>query len=382
MIKMQQHQSIAAYAEITKLLATDRERRYFSVTSIAVSGDGSTLIIGCQNDEKNKGWTFIYVKKEAGWIQQAKLEPIEEKIGDCFGATVDISFDGNTAIVGAYGDDDFRGAAYIFNRSGTIWSQQTKIVSEERTTDDYFGMYVKISHSGDVVAINTEKETGFRNDTYIFVKIGSVWAEEAKLPGSEEIRDNAVSLSGDGSTVVTELWEDTDDICIFNREGDTWSLQSKITLPPALSGHNNGHSIVISADGSTIAIGSYRHDSFKGAVYVFTKVKNEWVLQAKIAAADGAEGDRLGLSVSISSDGNTIAAGSHWRDSGKGAAYIFTREQGVWSEKTKLMGTDREKGIAFGGRISMCADGSSIIVGQGLFTHKGAVYVFEQTKGK
>ena len=101
----------------------------------------------------------------------AKLLASDGSTNDQFGVSVSISSDGNTAIVGAYNDDSGRGSAYIYTRSGTTWSQQTKLTASDGSSDDYFGYSVSISGDGNTAIVGAHRDDDKGTDSgsvYIF----------------------------------------------------------------------------------------------------------------------------------------------------------------------------------------------------------------------
>ena len=79
------------------------------------------------------------------WTQQTKLTADDGAAGDGFGGSVDLSPDGNSAVIGSSSADADHGAAYIFNRSGVSWTQQSKLTATDGASSDYFGATVALS---------------------------------------------------------------------------------------------------------------------------------------------------------------------------------------------------------------------------------------------
>ena len=150
---------------------------------------------------------------DSPWTQQAKIQSSDIQAADKFGYSVSISSDGNTVIVGAWGEGTLTGsgtgAAYIFVKTGSNWTQQAKIRSSDIETGDYFGGSVSISSDGNTAIIGAYGEdTGGSSAgaAYIFIRTGSTWSEQAKIQSSDiQAGDNfsySVSISSDGNTVI------------------------------------------------------------------------------------------------------------------------------------------------------------------------------------
>ncbi len=161
---------------------------------------------------------------------------------------------------------------------------------------------------------------------------------------------------------------------------------SKLVGTGAAGPARQGSSVAISADGNTAILGGPADNSNAGAVWVFTRSGGAWAQQGTKLVGDGCRRGRRkqGRSVAISADGNTAIVGGLDDDSGEGAAWVFTRTGGVWSQQgAKLVGT----GGAFGGAdqgtsVAISADGNTAIVGGQTSTTpmQGAAWVFTRTR--
>ena len=114
----------------------------------SVAIDGNMILIGAWGDDKNgndSGSAYIFTRSGTTWNQHTKLIANDAAAGDYFG--VYVALEGNTAIIGAWKDDDGgddSGSAYIFTRSGTAWNQHTKITANDAEAGDYFGKAVSL----------------------------------------------------------------------------------------------------------------------------------------------------------------------------------------------------------------------------------------------
>ena len=373
--------------------------------SSSISDDGSTAIVGAQQTHAGAvlyvGAAYIFTKSGSTWIEQAALAASDQEGSDSFGTSVSISSDGNTAIVGAFYEGG-TGSAYIFTRSGATWSQQAKIVASDAESNDQFGTSVSISGDGNTVIVGAWwEDTGASNAgaAYIFVRSGTSWSQTQKIQASDkEIQDFfgiSVSISSDGNTaLVGAAYEDTvgaeaGAVYIFTRSGELWSQQAKIQASDAATSDSFGKSVSISSDGNTALVGAYGHDTGgadAGSAYIFTRSGSTWSQQAKIQASDAAASDLFGISVSISSAGNTALVGAYGQDTGgsnAGSAYIFTRSGSTWSQQAKIQASDAEASDSFGKSVSISSDGNTVLVGaQGEDTNAtdaGAAYVFTRS---
>jgi hypothetical protein len=368
------------------------------------SGAGAAYIF----TRSGSGWL------EQTWSEQQKIQALDKQSRDLFGWSVSISEDGNTAIVGARYEfvDDYietpveAGAAYIFTRSESGWSQQAKIEASDKQGNDQFGWSVSISGDGNTAIVGAYAEDN-AGAAYIFTRSGSEWSEQQKIQASDKDPEDSfgqsVSISGDGNTaIVGAYFEDTGGsgagaAYIFTRSESEW-LQQKIQASDKQSGDLFGNSVSISGDGNTAIVGAHTEDTgdtSAGAAYIFTRSESGWSEQQKIQASDKRDYDFFGHSVSISGDGNTAIVGAYGVNyyfiqygDFQGAAYIFTRSESGWSELQKIQASDKEPAEDFGWSVSISRDGRTAISGartertyvinDGAYIYTGAAYIFSK----
>ncbi len=379
----------ADFPEIDKLTASDGAADDWFGQAVSISGD--TAIVGAYgNDDKgdSSGSAYIFQRSGTSWVQQAKLTASDGAVAGYFGKSVSLS--GDTAIVGAYGDDDkgsLSGSAYIFQRSGTSWVQQAKLTASDGAVVDFFGISVSISGDTAIVGAHGDDDNGSSSGSaYIFQRSGTSWVQQAKLTASDgAVADNfgkPVSLSGDTAIVGANHDDDngsnSGSAYIFQRSGTSWVQQAKLTASDGVTDDRFGVSASLSGD--TAIVGADADDdngSNSGSVYIFQRSGTSWVQQAKLTASDGGADDRFGISVSLS--GNTAIVGAHVDDdkgSSSGSAYIFQRSGTSWVQQTKLTASDGVADDRFGVSVSLFGDAA--IVGADVDDDKGSAYIYSQ----
>ena len=135
--------------------------------SVSVSGDGNTMLIGACGKtlgaNEYQGAAYVFVHSGTAWSQQARLTASDGAYNDAFGYSVSLSSDGNTALVGApgktIGTNLEQGGAYVFTRSGTVWTQQTGLTASNGATGDSFGDSVSLSSDGNTFLIGAYQKT-------------------------------------------------------------------------------------------------------------------------------------------------------------------------------------------------------------------------------
>ncbi|MCK9517392.1 MAG: FG-GAP repeat protein, partial [Ottowia sp.] len=319
--------------------------------SVAISADGYTAIVGSfLDDDKggNSGSAYVFIRSGSTWTEQAKLLASDGAADDNFGHSVAISGDGNTAIVGAPYDDDkgsTSGSAYIFTRSGSTWIEQAKLVPSDGAVSDNFGSSVAIAADGNTAIVGAFLDDDKGTDSgsaYIFTRSGVTWTQQAKLTASDGAANDyfgiSLAISGDGNTAIVGAYGDDDlgsnsgSAYVFTRSGSTWTEQAKLLASDGAASNWFGNSAAISGDGNIAIIGAHQNDT-KGSAYIFTRSGVTWTQQAKLTASDGAASDYFGRSVAISGDSNTAIVGAYGDDdlgSSSGSAYIFTRSGVTW----------------------------------------------------
>lgn len=366
---------------------------YFGI-SVAVSGD--TAVVGAHAEASGQrtitngssassddsapyaGAAYLFVRTAGIWSQQAYLKAPNADESDQFGRSVGVS--GDTVVVGAPWEDSTQttvtngdtaswdnsgmknGAAYVFVRSGGTWTQRAYLKAPNGDADDNLGYSVAVS--GDTVVVGA-------------------WCEDSNQTvvtnGSAASADNSASYAG---AVYVFVWS-----------GTAWSQQAYLKPPNATSGYYFGEAIAVSWD--TIVVGSQMESSGQttitngstaptdyarpgsGAAYVFVRSGVEWAQQAFLKAPNAGSTDHFGWSVAASAD--TVVVGAYNEDSAQtaiwngstadsndsaadaGAAYVFVRSAGLWSQQAYLKAPNAEAGDWFG--HSVAVSGDTVVVG-------------------
>jgi hypothetical protein len=329
---------------------------------------------------------------------------------DFFGSAVALSSDGTTLAVGALREDSAgtgttstgaddaaleSGAVYVFVRTAGSWSQQAYLKASNTGAGDAFGSSIALSADGNTLAVGAPSEDSAETGT---AGIGS---------------DDSASNSGA--------------VYVFTRAAGAWSQQAYLKASNTGAVDGFGYSIALSANGSTLAVGAPGEDSAgtgtsangadnsaaeSGAVYVFVRNAGVWSQQAYLKASNTDADDRFGDAVAISGDGATLVIGAYSEDSAEtgttgtgannsipdsGAAYVFVRNAGSWSQQTYLKASNTGTNDWFGLAVAVSADGATVAVGaigessgetgtrgtgaNDLETFSGAVYIFVRSAG-
>jgi FG-GAP repeat len=321
--------------------------------SVALSADGSTLAVGApledsgaagvNGDQSDRslsdvGAAFVFTRSGTTWNQEAYVKASNPDLRSVFGCSVALSADGSTLAVGALWDDSAAtgidgdqadrsaadaGAAYVFTRSGTVWSQEAYVKASNTGADDRFGFQVALSANGSTLAVSALYE------------------------------DSAAT--GVGGDQADDTSEAAGAVYVFARSGTAWSQAAYVKASNTGEVDFFGYGVALSGDGAVLAVGAPFEDSAAtgiggdqaddsaqsaGAVYVFARSGTTWSQAAYVKASNTGMFDSFGWSVALSASGSTLAVGATGEDSaatgvggdqadnsagGSGAAYVFDR---------------------------------------------------------
>jgi FG-GAP repeat len=203
--------------------------------------------------------------------------------------------------------------------------------------------------------------------------------------GSVRYSRDLLSLSGDGNTAIIGGFNDNDEVgaaWVFTRSHGVWTQQAKLIGTEALGTAFQGYSVSISDDGNTVIVGGPEDNNDAGAAWVFTRSYGVWTQQGPKLVAKGAVGpfQLQGISVSLSSDGNTAIVGGFADNNNTGAAWVFTRSDGVWVQQgPELVGTGAIGDAEQGTSVAISGDGDTAAIGGPVDNRgAGAAWIFSQ----
>jgi hypothetical protein len=422
-------------AQEAYIKASDTEINDTFGTTLSMSG--RTLVVGASGKTGSgpfaSGAAYVLIRDESGWSEQAILTA--SNAGSQDGFTNAISISGDTLVVGAPFEDsaatgidgdeldnaaENAGAAYVYVRDGSSWTQQAYLKASNTEAFDQFGTAVAIS--GDTLVVSASSEwggvagvDGDQSDNsvpgagavYVFVRDGNTWTQQAYLkasfPDQSDFFGSAVALSGD-TLLVGAYWESSgspgvngDELdesefqagaaYVFVRDGTTWSQQAFLkSTDPEFFDHF-GQAVALEGDTAIIAAreeasmatgvnGDPFDNTFagSGAVYVFTRDGTTWSQQAYLKASNTGSGDRFGTSVALS--GDILSVGSWGEDSSatgvdgdqyntgafsSGAGYVFLREGTLWRQIAYLKASNTAPDDQFG--FSTAVAGELVVMG-------------------
>ena len=371
----------------------------------ALITDGNYAIVGAVYADglaTDSGMAYIFYNNGTAWVQQAELMADDGADGDYFGVSVSIS--GDYAVVGAHYDADNgaqSGSVYLYQRSGSTWTQIKKLTASDADVGDQFGYSVSINGNYIVVGAMLESVDTFEHQgaAYVFYKdTGGAdnWGQQQKLIASDRGVDDyfGTSVSINGDYTVIGASDDTvgatagqGSAYVFHRSGTTWSQEFKITAADGAEQDRFGESVSINGD--HIIIGAPNEDAGgdeAGAAYVFKRDGTDWDQETKIVTSDAAAYDYLGRGPGgVAINGDLAIVGAYWDDdmgSRSGSAYLFKYTGTSWVQVEKITASDGAADDYFGNSVSLSSD--HIIVSADNDTNAngssaGAAYIYDIT---
>lgn len=376
----------ARQAKLTTGGASGTTMDYFG-TSVALSADASRALVGAPASRTGRrGVAYVFVRTGASWSQEARLELSDGPPGDFFGAAVALSDDGARALVGAPNRQVGgvqSGAAYLFSRVTSRWSQEAQLVPSSPADLDEFGASVALSGNGERALVGAPRDDvdGNRDvgSAWIYSRASTGWALEATLApaGSPTLARfaTAVALSQDGATAAIGAPGNPSgtppvpgSVTMWRRSASTPAIWSQTAvLEDALSyvDAEFGQSVAMSADASRVLVGARFADLplrlDVGAAVIFASRSGTWSAATTLIPSDGSSGDAFGGSVALASAGDIAWVGAPGRSRGLGAVYVYEEAAGRWSETALVTASSPEGG--FGASLDGSTDAGWLLVG-------------------
>lgn len=404
---------------------TDPDDKFGS--AVALSSDGYTLAVGAHLEDSNantidgdpfnndlftSGAVYVYRFDGSSWIKSAYIKASNSGANDRFGNSLALNADGSVLVVGAEGeasngtgvngtgannDSAARaGAVYVFRLDEKkAWKEEAYIKSSNAGLDDLFGSSVSISAHGGVLAVGAR-------------------GEDSNLKG----------VFPNPGTEINNLATDSGATYLFRYNGITWVEEAYIKASNSDTNDRYGHAVTLSTDGNTLAVGAIGESSNSsgingvetdnsavnaGAAYLYRYRGGVWAKQAYIKSSNPQTTDTFGFSLSLSSNGNTLAVGAIGESSNatdvngdqinnnaslSGAGYLFTFNGEFWIQQAYLKASNTGVNDFFGYSIAITLDGTKVAVGArgesssatGIdgdayndeHPNAGAVYIFKQ----
>ncbi len=312
--------------------------------SVAISGDGNTVLVGGPRDGHNAGAAWVFVRGEgSAWTQQGpKLTGFEENGEGRFGRSVALSADGNTALMGGPSDLAGHGSAWVFVRSGGVWTPQAPKLAgheSEEQGESHFGGSVALSGDGSTAIVGSPGDNHYAGAIWAFTRSATSWHQQgakATVDSSGEVGEGhfgaSVAVSADGNTALAGARDDRGSseapvgaAWAFTRSGSTWALLGgKLTASDETGAGEFGYSVALAGNGESALIGGPRDESSVGAAWSFTRSGSGFAQSGRrIETAEENGRGWFGASVALDGDGETAFIGSPYDSHRVGAAWAY-----------------------------------------------------------
>jgi FG-GAP repeat len=274
------------------------------------------------------------------------------------------------------------------------WVESDKLLPSGGTAGDLFGWSADLEGDRAVVGnVRYYLPPAAIGAAWTFVHSNGEWQEEAKLESwGDPVNDNfgwAVGLSGDtiavGAPSANGAASSSGAVYVYLWEAGAWTAQAKLFAADGTSVNTFGFDVAL--EGDTLVAGaphSWDGGVQTGAAHVFVREAGVWTEQAKLLATGGGEDDRFGYAVALS--GDTALVGATLEDDGltdAGAAYVFERQDATWTQTARLVPSDPAASQGFGNDVRLVGDVALIGAARDstLGENSGAMYVFRRTGG-
>ena len=334
--------------------------------SVALAADASTVLVGGYKDSLGYGAAWVFSRAGSTWTQQgSKLTAADEHGVGWFGYSVALSADATTALIGIPQENANTGTARILRRTRTGWTQQAEL--NAGGDQDALGLSVALSADGNTALVGTPKRQVTIGGAYVFVRAGSKWRHlGGVLTGRDELDlaefGDAVAISKDGKIVAVGgpgEEQGAGAVWIFTRSGSRWVPGPKL-VPASEIGHAEfGFSLALDSTGQTLLVGGFRDKAGKGAVWVFTRSGSTWSQGEKLTQGAGAL-TSFGFNVALSSAGDTALVGGPSANGDAGAAWLFRRSGSTWKQGMRWLGPAKS---GLGYSVALSADGKTAALG-------------------
>jgi hypothetical protein len=364
------------------------------VFSYEVAVVGTTALVSAPGIDNNTGAVYVFTESNGTWSQTAELTASDGASDNYFGYRM--AFDGTTALIGAPMRDNFKGAVYVFTKSNGTWSQAAELTVND-DSGDFFGWGVALDGTTAMIGAfgTTVDGNSLQGAVYVFESSNGAWSQTAELTASDgQAQDSfgqAIALDGTTALIGAQnrLRNGTDyegAVYVFTRSGDTWSQAAELTGDNGPEFDLFGSAVFLKDTTALIGAPGEGHGvehSNEGAAYVFKKSGDAWSQAAKLTPVGGVAGMQFGNSVAL--DGMTALIGAFQTsftngNIHQGAAFVFSKSGGTWTEQQLLIASDGGDSDFFGHSVAL--DGATALIGSenGGINDGGAAYFYGRGK--
>jgi len=340
----------------------------YSGRSVSLSADGTTVAVGAYNNNGGRGVTRIYKLTGNVWNRLGTTDISGVDVNEYSGRSVSLSADGTTVAVGANKNNAGIGVTRVYKLTGNVWTRLGTTDISGVDTGEESGRSVSLSADGTTVAVGAFNNNGARGVTRIYKLTGNVWTRlgTTDISGVDaaEYSGFSVSLSADGTTVAVGSPYNSGNkgvTRVYKLTGNVWTRLGTTDISGVDASELNGFSVSLSADGTTVAVGATNNNGGRGVTRIYKLTGNVWTRLGTTDISGVTASEESGYSVSLSADGTTVAVGAN--SSNLGVTRVYKLTGNVWTRlgTTDISGVDA--GEYSGSSVSLSADGTTVAVG-------------------
>ncbi len=302
------------WTQITRLTGSNAVNSIFG-QSVSLSADGTVALISAYGENSTTGAAYIYQNVSGTWTQTSRVS--SGVANSQFGWSVSLSADGSTALIGADQENSYTGAAYIYQNVSGTWTQMARLASDVASSN--FGVSGSLNTNGTFAIIGALSENSQTGAAYIYQNSAGTWGQIVSVTSGVASGNfgNSVSLSADGSVaLIGASGENGGDgaAYIYQNVDGTWTQMAR--LASGVAGGDFGVSVSLSSDGTIALIGA----DYEGAAYIYQNSAGTWGQTARMA--NGLVNSAFGQSVSLNTNGTVAAVADPNGNSSDGIVYI------------------------------------------------------------
>ena len=343
----------------------------------SVAIDGDTAVVGAELDNTsaaaNAGAAYVFVRDGAAWTLQATLNAPLGARGAWFGSA--LAIDDDTLVVGERAAASaLAGAAYVYRRQGDVWNLQQRL---QANSVDAYGMFgTAVALQGDRMLIGAPGVgPNLYGRAYVFEHVADVWQQMAVLQAADETATNrfgnAVALDGDTVLIGAALADspgkaDAGAGYVFELDSGQWQQRARLAAADAEAGDLFGSSVALRGEEALLgALSAGPVGQRSGAAYLFRRSGGAWTQQQRLSVASAADGASVGREVALGPHLLVVGAtrDAYSEQTPPGAVYLFGRDGGGndFTPLATLQPPDSQMRDGYGHALAF--DGHALLVG-------------------
>jgi MYXO-CTERM domain-containing protein len=366
-----------------ELTASDAANGDWFGISVAMDSSGTRALVGAPLHSSSAGTAYVLLRTGTSWTQEAELRASDGAANDWFGYSLALDSTGTRALIGAYQHASQTGAAYVFLRTGTSWTQEAELTASDAAVNNSFGRAVALDSMGLSALVGAPNRASNTGAVYAFARTGTSWTQQAELTASDATTANlfgaAVALDSSGARALIGAWlraAGTGAAYVFTSTGTSWAQEAELSASDGAINDHFGVAVALDATAARALVGASGRTSAAGAAYTFVRTGTSWTQEAELAASDGTPNGSFGSSVALDPTATRALIGANGTAMGTGSAYVFVRVAATWTQGVEVTASDGMSVDFFGESVALASGGALALIGARGHASTGAAYAF------